>query len=323
MINARENRMETLKAKGVDTSKFFNLNMNIPVGANIQITINGIPYTIDSSNDTIVKQIIDNGYVFNSRTDGRFVTAQTFRMLNEKSYNPKTKQYETGWDAYLRNNYPYMYQFDMMLDEVHKLARMEKDNDPEFERLSSFFTKEVIIATCEHYIYQLKKFVKNQKPRKCKGKPYVRLNKYGNVFISDLNRKVYNYLELNLIVIKDCVDYIVLEEALKTFIKYMCKLPYDTPKCPAWKDAFKGKGAYLTLLNLIKFHNVTVRNVTVRNYETQAFLNRYKSVTYIESLLDKYKGEYWRFHELLKATIELNNFDLSKSIETQKQNATK
>ena len=82
MMNKKEMRMETLKANGIDTKNFFNLSMNLPVGCNIEITIDGVPYTINSSNDEIVKEIIDNGYVFNSRTDGRWVCAQTFAMLN-------------------------------------------------------------------------------------------------------------------------------------------------------------------------------------------------------------------------------------------------
>lgn len=310
--NARENRMETLKANGINTNNFFNLNMDIPVGANVEIKINGVPYVINSSNDAIVKQIMDNGYVFNPRTDGRFVTAHTFKMLNEKSWNSKTRQYETGWDAYLRNSYSYMYQFDMMLDEVHKLAKMESNNDPDFARLSSFFTHEVVVATCEHYIRQLKKFVKNQPKRKCKGVPYVKLNKYGDVFVKDLNNKVYKNLEFALQLIKNRSSYSNMQRHLKVFMDAMVKLPHNTPKCPQWKDAFKGKGAYLTLLNIIKFHGVTVKN-----YETGRYLDRDASVAYVENLLVTYKGAYWKFHELLKETIMLNNFDLRKSIESQ------
>ena len=93
----------------------------------------------------------------------------------------------------------------------------------------------------------------------------------------------------------------------------MVKLPADTPKCSDWKDAFKGNGAFKTLNNICKHHNCVVQN-----YETGEILDTYGSVAYIESLIDTYRGSYWKFHELLKATIELNNFDLSKSIESQK-----
>ena len=311
-MTKKEERMETLRKANVNTNNFFNLNMNIPVGANVTVTIDGVHYEINSSNDAIVKQIMDEGYVYNYKTDGRWVAAQTFRMLSEKSYNWKTRQYETGWDAYLRNRYTYMYQFDMMVDELHRLSKMERDNDPEFELLSNFFNEEVVVATCKHYMRQLKNFVKKQPTRKCKGEPYVKLNKYGNVFVKDLNVKVYDRLERILTAINNFVDYKKLEFDLKNFMYSMPKLPAETPKCSEWKDAFKGLGAYKTLNNIVKHHGCVVEN-----YETGEILNRDDSVAYIESLVDKYCGEYWRFHELLKATIELNKFDLRKSIETQ------
>lgn len=314
MMNKNE-RMEVLKKAGYNTNNFFDLSLRVPFGAEVKVVVNGKEMIVgqNTSEDTIVKDILDKGYVFNSKVDGRFVVAKTFKMLNEKSYNYKLNMYEYGWDAYLRNNFPYMYQFDMMIDEVHKLAKMEKSNDPDFERLSSFFTKDVIFETCNHYMRQLKKYIKNQKPRKCKGVPYVKLTKYENVFIKDLYDKVYNKLYYALTLIRNADSYKMIEDGLKLFVDFMVKLPYDTTKSSEWKTAFKGKGAYVTLLNLIKFHNVTVQN-----YETGKMLNRDESVAYVESLLETYKGEYWRFHELLKKTIADNNFDLRKSIEANK-----
>ena len=206
-----------------------------------------------------------------------------------------------------------MYQFDMMLDELHKLAKMERNKDKDFARLSQFFTKEVIYETCKQYIRQLGKYVSNQPTRKCNGKPYVKLNKYGNVYKSELHGKVYSKLNCALTRVKYAKDYTELEKELKFFMSIMCKLPYGTTKCSQWKDAFKGKGAYVTLLNIIKFHDVKVVS-----YETGELLDRDSSVAYVENKLTKYKGQYWRFHELLKATIKANNFDLKKSIESQK-----
>jgi hypothetical protein len=265
------------------------------------------------SNDPIVQNIMKNGYLYNYKTDGRFVAAVTFKMLNGISYNYKTKQHETGWDAYLRNNYPYMYQFEAMSDELHRLSKMEKDNDSEFALLSNFFTKDVVYQTCKHYINQLRKYINNQPTRKCQGKPYKKLNKYGNVFVSDLHGRVYGKLECALSKIKYANNYKELEDSLKIFMGIMVKLPYNTPKCSQWKDAFKGIGAYKTLNNIVKHHGVVLTN-----YETGEILNRDESIAYIESLLTKYKGNYWKFHELLKATIKANNFDLKKSIESQK-----
>ena len=312
-MNNKETRIAALNNAGINTGNFFNLNMNLPVGANVQITIDGVPYTVNTSGDAIVEQILEKGYIYNSKVDGRWVAAQTFRMINGKSYNYKTRQYETGFDAYLRNNYSYMYQFEMLVDELHRLSKMERDGDPEFEVLKNFFSKTVVVETCRHYVRQLKKFIKNQPTRKCKGEPYVKLNKYGDVFVKDLNARIYNKLERILTEINNATDYNTLEMILKTFICCAPKLPYETPKCSEWKDAFKGNGAYKTLNNIVKHHGVVVQN-----YETGEILDRDGSVAYIESLVETYKGQYWKYHELLKATIEMNNFDLRESIEAQK-----
>ena len=314
MMN-KENRMETLRKAGYNVDNFFDLSLRIPLGSTVKISVDGKEMVIGQNleNDPIVQNIINDGYVYNPKTDGRFVAAQTFKMLTEKSWNYKIRQHETGWDAYLRNCYGFMYQFEMMVDELHKLSKMEKDNDPDFDKVNKFFTKQVVYETCNHYVRQLKKYIKNQPRRKCKGEPYVKLNRYGNVFVKDLNGKVYNKLIYALCVINDTKTYAGLEDALKYFMSLMVKLPYETPKCSAWKDAFKGIGAYKTLNNIIKHHGVVVQN-----YETKAMLDRDGSIAYIDSLLDTYAGAYWKYHELLKATIELNNFDLEKSIDAQR-----
>lgn len=328
----KEIRMEVLASSGVDTSKFFNLSLsNIPHGTPVQVNIGGIMYDLTPCNvennaegwdhfDEVVKDILDNGFVFNRRTDGRFIVAQTFKMLNEKSYNHKLRQWEYGWDAYLRNRYGYMYQFEMMKDELKRLVRMERDNDPEFARLSRFFTKDVVIKTCEHYMKQLKKYVAeltadDKKLKKHEGKPYIHFNgikgqdRRGNVHVKDLDTVVYLPLEARLASLKHyCITYFELYNVLCDFMKYMPELKFDTPKCGAFKDAFKAKGAYVTLLNLIKFHNVKVYGMDV-----------YKSVDYIEKFAVEYKDELWRFHKLLKDVIAENNFDLKESIESQKK----
>lgn len=318
MTNRKNNeaaRIETMKKAGVNTANFFNLNMNLPVGADIEIRINDVPYTI--SNDMIAKQIMDEGYVFNPKTSGRWVTAQTFKLLNGDFYNLETKRYEHGWDAGIRLGYSYMYCFTMMADELHRLAKMEASNDPEFAQVSRFFTKKVVVETCKHYIRQLKKYIKNQPTRKYKGKPYVKLAKYGYVLVKDLDKKVYRKLELALGSIENVNGYKMIEKNFREFMSVMSKLPYETPKCSAWKDAFKGLGGFKSLNNIVKHHGVKVLS-----YETGELLDRDASVAYIESKLDEFNGEYWKFHELLKATIEANHFDLRQSIELQNRESS-
>lgn len=327
----KEVRMQILAEAGQDTSKYFNLSLNnVPVGIPVQVNIGGMMYDLTPCNvetdehfDEVCKNILDNGFVFNRRTDGRFVVAQTFKMLNAISFNSKTRQCEDGWDACLRNEYGYMYQFEMMKDELKRLAKMERDNDPEFARLSRFFTKEVVIKTCEHYIKQLKKHVdgltydetgKKRKLKKHRGMEYIHLSGIagqdyrGNVHVKDLDI-VYSPLNKYLYNMRNCKTYKDLHEELCDFMKFMPELNFDTPKCGAWKDAFKAKGAYVTLLNIIKFHGVTI------NPE----MDVYRNINYVEDFAKTHRNELWRLHTLLKSVIEINNFDLKKSIESQKK----
>ena len=84
------------------------------------------------------------------------------------------------------------------------------------------------------------------------------------------------------------------------------KLNWDTRKSPAWKDAYKGNGAYYTLKNLVMYHNCYI----FPEYGTP--VTGFKAVQYLEDHLTKYKGEGWIYFALLKKVIADNNFDYNK-----------
>ena len=119
----RNERMNKLNNAGVDTSKYFNVNLpnGLKPGATISLVINenGVPEIVGGNK--ITEQIIEDGYVRNTKLHRRFVMAQMFHMLNYMSYNGK----ESGYNAYLKNRYGYDYTFDMMLDEVKVLGKLE------------------------------------------------------------------------------------------------------------------------------------------------------------------------------------------------------
>ena len=84
MMNRNE-RMEKLNNMGVNTSKYFNVNLpeGLKPGATISLVISedGQPIIV-SGNDVIREQIIADGYVRNTKLHRRFVMAQMFHMLN-------------------------------------------------------------------------------------------------------------------------------------------------------------------------------------------------------------------------------------------------
>lgn len=348
--NAKANRMETLKANGIDTTNFFDLSIRIPFGAEVKIvvdgkemitpatngntngvvrgfdTIFGIPTIVASngdicnaetgevmishiSHDPIAQSIMEDGYVKNSHLFRRWITAQTFRMIEYTAWrNPNRK----GWEACMKDRFGYEYQFDMMADELHTLAKLQKEDPEYFAERTKFFNGKVAVELLNDYLYRLKKYVNKQtreNPRTYRGEAYVKLAKYGNVLVKDLDTKVYKPIQYGIADVHGAMasgDYNKIEKTFKDFMSNLYnKLPYETPKCATWKDAFKGSGAYYTLQNLIRFHGVILRGASGK-YDSEGSLK--------ELLNDDYKNEVWRFHNLLIDTIAYNNFDLKKSI---------
>lgn len=275
-----QERIALLEQAGVNTSKY-------------ELKLEGIVLKSDQKE---IESIVGKKQVNNKKLFRRWIAAQTFKMLN----------YNDGWDAYLRNNYDYMYQFKMMLEEFRVLNKLEMTDKEEFNERSKFFNKTVSVATCEHYMKQLRKYIDDHKDNK----GYIKLSQYGNIDVNDVNKTFADKLDSTIDDMKYVDTYAELYALLKKFMRKMNKLPHDTPKCPLWKDAFKGNGAYYTLKNLILFHGVVLRYCNDKNTSLDHLENYAKILN---------NGNLWRLHMLLKDTIELNNFDLRKSIERTKQ----
>lgn len=301
----KNERMEKLNNAGINTGKYFSIDLpeGIKPGATISLVINenGQPVIMNNKPDPIVEQILNDGYVRNTKLHRRFVMAQMFQMLNYESYDG----YEEGFHACLRNRYGYDYTFKMMLEEVRVLYKLEVRDMESFEERSHFFTKEVVIAVLEDYMDKLKSYVNKLPDRKCKGVPYKRINNE-NIFNADLEKKVYAPLKRKLDRVRSAHNYSTIYLYLKDFMKDMIKLHYSTPKSKAWIDAFKGEGAYYTLKNLIMYHNCFMyAGFGDMLYRTEA-------MNELTDKLDRYQGEGWRMFALMKKVISDNDFNFNK-----------
>lgn len=294
MMNKNE-RMNVLKANGINIDKFFTVDLDNGTKIHLIIDENGQPVVVNGKEpDPIAEQIFANGYVKNTRLHRRFVMAQMFNMLSYKSYDGR----DEGYTAYLHRMYSYQYTFDMMLEEVRVLSKLEISDKESFDERSHFFTKEVVFAVACDYLEKLREYVDNLPTKKCKGVPYKRI-KGTDIFVDDLNKKLYRPLMSKAAYFKFAVSYTSLYGYLKDFMKDMIKLPYNTRKSAAWIDAFKGEGAYYTLKNLIMFHDCTIN-------ETYYALKGIDAVKYIHGKLDEYQGEGWRMFALMKKVIDDN-----------------
>lgn len=363
--NAKETRMETLKANGVNTENFFDLTMRVPFGAEVKVVVNGkemvVPATtfdttcgatqgvalenaygncvvgsclvsnyvgvptipslngdvcnaetgevLIKANDPIAQSIINDGYVKNSSLFRRYIFAHTMKMLE---YVDRRNSRRKGWEACMKDCYFYGYQFDMMTDELHTLAKLQKEDPEYFAERIKFFNGDVAVTLLNDYLYRLKKYCNKQlriNPKMYQGEAYVKLSKYGNVLAKDLDIKVYIPIVNGINKVRSAVasgSYKDIEVQFRNFMdKYYNKLPYNTTKSATWKDAFKGAGAYYSLQNAIRFHNVVLKNC----------INKYDSELKLKELLNgEYRNNVWKFHNLLVETLEYNKFNLKQSI---------
>lgn len=312
MMNKRNERMEKLVNAGIETGKYFTFELpdGLEPGAEIAIAIiDGKPQVVNKAKENpVYNEIIEDGYVRNTKLHRRWVMAQMFRMLNYKSWNGR----EEGYHAALKR-YGYQYTFDMMLEEVRVLGKLEERDIESYTERSYFFTRDVVVKVCEDYIDKLKAHIGGLQVKKCKGVPYVRI-KGNNIFVEDLPKKIYQPLQYKINRIKSAYHYTAMHQALQSFMKDMIKLPYDTPKSKDWIDAYKGNGAYYTCKNLIMYHDCRVKD---NGLYDGAVYNRDKSMDILKHNLVEYQGEGWRMFAFMKKLIADNNFSFEDAMREQ------
>ena len=300
MLNKKE-RMEKLNNAGLDTSKYFTLNMGN--GNNIRVTFDKNGTLVVVKDDPIAEQIIEDGYVRNTKLHRRFVMAQMFQMLNYVSYDG---QY-AGYNECLKRMYGYGYTFKMMLDEVKVLSKLEVRDRETFDERSHFFTKGVIAKVIEDYTKKLEEYINTLPTHKCKGVPYKKI-KGKNVFCADLGKKYYQPVLLTAIRIGNAKNYTEVYKILSNFTRNMLNLPYNTPKSKDWIDAYKGEGAYFSIKNLVLFNGC--------NFYTDdgdiLYTDSINKTNYLKAKLDEYYGEGWRMFALMKKVIADNGFNFNK-----------
>lgn len=293
MTNKNE-RMNKLNAMGVNTSKYFTVDLEDGTKIHLIIDANGNPVKVD---DTIANNIIEDGYVRNTKLHRRFVMAQMFHALNYKSYDGRKE----GYNEYIKR-FGIKYEFDMMLEEIRVISKLESKDTETFLERSHFFTKDVVAQTMTDYVTELKKYVEKLPNKNCKGIPYKRI-KGVDVFVADLQKKIYSPLEREINRLKYATSYNEMYRVVRNFMNDMIALPYDTPKSKAWIDAYKGEGSFYTLKNLVMFHGCGIK---VDKFDVRYGMG---AVAFLNEKLNEYKGEGWRMFALMKKVIADNNFD--------------
>lgn len=293
MMN-NNNKMETLKANGCDITKYFTLVVNDTISAGTKFNVEVV-----MGNDPIASQIVEDGYVRNSKLHRRFITAHYLRLLNHPD----------GWHRAMNMHYSYMYTLDMMTQEVYVLSKLEKKDRETFNERKQFFTFGVINSVLDKYVSDVRKYINTLTIQRCKGRPYVTIKGIGYVFCDEVERKVITPIEVLVDICKNSYTYESLYTSLIALKKVRVKLPHDTKKCVAWVNAFQRAGAYYTMKNLIMYHDVKL-------FYNGNFYDKYNGMALLAKLTTKQEG--YQLNAMLKATIKMNDFDFKKSIEAHK-----
>ena len=307
-------RLEALKAAGVDTSKYFPLGddqlIKIENGAAVPVDMD------DATIDAVGKQIVEGGYVSNWKLFRRWVMSQMFHMLRDMN------RYGYSFNEVLQNK-GYEYQWRMLENELY--AQMKMCGHKDYDNLKArnlWFNGVVAHDMAIDYINKLRSYIddkciytvkedkdgneKKTYKHTCKGNPYIRLQNE-NIFVADLERKVYKPLRDLANKMGAVPTYMELYDAVHEFNKNRKHLAWDTKQADAFINAYKGSGAYYTMRNLIMFHGARF----LKNGRKMSETNSLKE---LESKAKLYDEEGWRMLGVLKQLIKESGIDIQCKI---------
>lgn len=296
-------RIEALRAVGVDVSHLFAMQGS-GGGEYIASNRDGRLAILDED-DPVFNYIKEQGDVPNRRLFRRWIMAQMFHMM---SYVPFGRTRPAGVTEMI-HRLGYEYQWKMLLNELLAQMKMEKRDPENFADRNRWFNAGVAAAMAEDYLTQLKIHVDAMPEKSCKGIPYKRVAGH-DIFVEDLERKLYGPLRMALLNIRRAKSASRLYNATRNFCNMRTRMAYDTPQSKVWMDAYKGAGAFYTIQNLVRFHGCTLLDDNGKR------LDKYQSLTLLSLKAEMYKnGEGWRLLALLKKTLEDNSIDIQKKME--------
>lgn len=300
-----DSRIETLNNNGINTNKYFSFQL--PNGKTITVDENGIPVS-----DEIINKIEDDGFIENKTLYRRWVMAQFFRMYNYDLNKACAKLTQH-------------YQWKMLKNELSTLAKLESKDSEYFYERSSFFTKYVIVKICAEYLDALSKYIDTFPVKYCclenengdkQRIPYKKI--YGkNVFVSQIDDKVYKKYTNIIKLIDASKNYTQLSRHLNEFASIVHHLPNDFKGAvsPTWIDTYKGAGAYYTLQNMVLYHDCKLLKYNNR-YELRnekEYLKGNDAYNFMKDNLRNYYNYQWV--GMFKQCVKDNNFTFGKKPE--------
>lgn len=294
-----KDRQEQLNKAGIDTSKYFS--MNIPGEGEKLMKKVGNVYQEVEDNDPVMLLIMKGGTIPSRDLFRRWVMAQVFQGLIYSGY------WGRGFAAWVKMK-GYKYTWMMTEEELRVQAKLYKKDMENFKQRNRWFNKEVAVSMCEDYIKKLEKVITDKNANhlhKCKGVPYICIGGR-NVFCSDLYSKIYKPLYDAKAKVVSAKTPDALYTAFRHFRTIMIGLDWKTSHCNEWFDAYKGAGAYYTMKNIILFHEGRFRDINGR------FLSKQASLDYLEAKAEEYSHEGWRLFGVMRKLIKDAGININK-----------
>lgn len=249
----------------------------------------------DAAYNALVEKIgLDNPMIQNIIEHGDLECGVDFHRWVLKQMTEYEFSWHNNWTKHFNSHVPFMKQFDDYRNKLKKVISLKKKGklkavDEELQ----FISKDGIVDVCKLYLKHLRDELTTRPTKLCKKVPYIEFKRneyYGNypgrtdsmIFVSDLNRKVFDHFEQFINKIERSILIEELYDALSSFMnfKYFIILDhkYRYAKSKIFINDFKGYGAYFALKDSIRFFNVRLTE-----YETgKRLTNRDASMLYLE-----------------------------------------
>lgn len=296
-------KIEALRKAGVNVDNLFSMKGSS--GQEIIARMENGNLSVVPDNDPIFTAIIGRGTVPNRRLFRRWVMSQVFHMLNYKSYRGNA----TGFIAALEAK-GYKYQWKMVVEEMRVQAKLAVEDPENYALRNRWFNDGCIIQMANDYLEQLAAHINKLKVRHCKGVPYVKLGGK-NVFTADIQTKILNPIIKVMSKIEEADTPRKLYYAVNSFVRTIQNWWFtnDARMAQAFKDAYKGSGAYFTMKNLILFHGASFKNGCIK-------LGQKKSMSMLENKANEYatSQEGWRLFGVMKKLIADSGINIERKM---------
>lgn len=305
-----ENRMKALAAVGYNANELYSIDK--PNGDSVigKMDDEGIIRPLKDDDDPVIKAILGTGSIRHAHLFRQHILAQLLPVIQSgKSI--------TDWIR----GHGYEYQWKVVNDEMMRQSAMYRHGDlKNLEICQKFYDKALVEHMAWEYYNALVKetrFLKKNKTRNCKGKPYIRMVQadklvikgWIGIFVDDIKSKILEPTRNMGLAIRDAKDPIELHHAVEKFYEHHIPVTIYwniEPKMnKMFGDAYKGTGGYWAMQNLILFHGCGLMN----NDTAEMFYGQ-DGMRYLNELLDEHKASGYWLYRALKEMIAYNHFDI-------------